>query len=147
MNKKNKHSRKIAIVVSNFNGEITAGLLEGALKVFKEKGYKDSGIITVKCPGAFEIPYVAKKLCESQKYSIVVCLGAVIKGETAHFEYISDVVSHAIADLNLEFDIPVIFGVLTCYTYEQAVARSGDNQENKGAEAALAAIEMLSLKL
>lgn len=147
MAKKIKHSRKIALVVSNFNGDITDGLLGGALKVLKDKGFKDSGIVIIRCPGAFEILHVAKELCISKKYSVVICLGAVIKGETAHFEYISEAVSRGIAELNLLFDIPVIFGVLTCYTYEQAVARSKDNTDNKGAEAALAALDMIALKI
>jgi 6,7-dimethyl-8-ribityllumazine synthase len=147
MPKKNKHTGKIAVVASNFNNEIADGLLKGALQTFKDNGFKDSAVTVIRCPGAFEIPFVAKKLCESERYSVVLCLGAVIKGETAHFEYISETVSNGIAQLNLEYDIPVIFGVLTCYTYEQAVTRSGNNSENKGSEAALAAIEMMSLKI
>ncbi|MFI5145250.1 MAG: 6,7-dimethyl-8-ribityllumazine synthase, partial [Ignavibacteria bacterium] len=115
MGKKIKHSKKIAVIVSNFNNEITDGLLKGALKVFEDKGIKDSSINVIRCPGAFEIPYIANKLCVSKKYSVVICLGAVIKGETAHFEYISDAVSKSIAGLNLHSGIPVIFGVLTCY--------------------------------
>ena len=147
MGKKIKRSKKIAVIVSEFNKEITEGLLKGALKAFDEKNINESSVNVIRCPGAFEIPYIARKLCVSKKYSAVVCLGAVIKGETAHFEYISDAVSKSIAGLNLQSDIPVIFGVLTCYTYEQAAARSQDNRENKGAEAALAALDMISLKI
>ncbi len=147
MKKKNKLPKKIAIVVSNFNKEITEGLLNGALKALKDNGYIEKRISVFRCPGAFEIPFTAKKICETKNFSAVICLGAVIKGETAHFEYISASVTSGISKLNLDYDIPVIFGVLTCFTDEQAIARSGDNPENKGAEAAVAALEMINLKI
>lgn len=147
MGKKKKSTKKIAIVASNFNKEITDGLLGGALNTLKENGYDEEKITIIHCPGAFEIPFTAKKICESKKYSVVICLGAVIRGETAHFEYISASVTSGIAKLNLEYDIPVIFGVLTCFTDEQAIARSSNNPDNKGDEAALAAIEMMKLKV
>jgi 6,7-dimethyl-8-ribityllumazine synthase len=141
--KKRKHNINIAIVVSKFNENITKGLLNGALTELKKNGIKDKYIKVVECPGAFEIPYSAKYICETKKYDAVICLGAVIKGETAHFEYISQSVSYGIMQLTLKYRIPVIFGVLTCYNEEQAMARSSDNEYNKGTEAAKAALEML----
>lgn len=136
---------RIAIVVSKFNKEVTDGLLKGALQVLTENGIEDKDTDIVFCPGAFEIPLTAKMLCDTKKYKAVICLGAVIKGETAHFEYISFAVTQGIAQLNLEYGIPVTFGVLTCYTDEQAEKRSGDNAENKGAESAQAALEMIKI--
>jgi 6,7-dimethyl-8-ribityllumazine synthase len=136
---------KIAIVISRFNKEITDGLLKGALIVLTNNNIEDKNTDIIYCPGAFEITLTAKKLCETKKYSAVICLGAVIKGETAHFEYISYSVTHGILQLNLEYGIPVTYGVLTCYTEEQAAKRSGDDSENKGAEAASAALEMIGL--
>jgi 6,7-dimethyl-8-ribityllumazine synthase len=136
---------RFAIVVSEFNKEISKGLLSGALKVLNKHEIPQKKIKVFHCPGSFEIPLTAKRICEIEKYDAVICLGAVIKGETAHFEYISSVVSSGIAKLNLEYDIPVTFGVLTCYNEEQAVQRSSDNDNNKGTEAALAALQMLEL--
>ncbi len=143
---KNKKT-KIAIVVSSFNQEVTGGLLNGALKELQQNGIGEKSVKVIHTPGAFEIPLIAKKLCRSKKYDAVVCLGAVIKGETAHFEYISYAVTRGIMQLNLDYDIPVIFGVLTCYTDEQAVKRSSDDENNKGAEAAKAALEMIRMKI
>jgi 6,7-dimethyl-8-ribityllumazine synthase len=136
---------KIAVVVSRFNSEVTGGLLKGALTELANHSVEEKNITVVHTPGAFEIPLTAKTLCKSKKYSAVICLGAVIKGETAHFEYISDAVSKAIMQLSLEFGIPVTFGVLTSYTEEQAIKRSSDDENNKGREAALAAFEMIDL--
>ena len=147
MGKKKKSIKKIAIVVSSFNEEVTVGLLNGAVNTLKRNGFDEDRVNIFKCPGAFEIPFTAKKICESKKYSAVICIGAVIKGETAHFEYISAAVTSGISRLNLQYNIPVIFGVLTCFTEEQARARSSDNSENKGSEAALAAIEMMKMKV
>jgi 6,7-dimethyl-8-ribityllumazine synthase len=140
-----KHKQKIAIVVSKFNNEITEGLLNGALQVLNSNDFSEKDIRIVSCPGAFEISFMARKLCESKKYDAVICLGAVIKGQTAHFEFISYAVTHGILQLNLECDVPVIFGVLTCYTDEQALKRSGADENNKGAEAARAALDMIEL--
>ncbi len=142
---KKKKPGRIAIVVSRFNKEISEGLLKGALDALRENDYSEKEFKIFECPGAFEIPLTAKQLCQSGKYCGIVCLGAVIKGETAHFEYISDAVTRGIAQLNLEFDIPVVFGVLTCYNQEQAVKRSSEDSENKGREAALAAMDMIRL--
>jgi 6,7-dimethyl-8-ribityllumazine synthase len=143
--KSKEKSVKIAVVVSKFNSEITEGLLKGALAELKKHSIAEDSIKIFHIPGAFEIPLTAKMLCKSKNYSAVICLGAVIKGETAHFEYISDVVSKAIMQLNLEYNIPVTFGVLTAYTDEQAIKRSSDDENNKGREAAAAALEMIGM--
>lgn len=143
MAKKNKY--RIAIVVSQFNPDISKGLLSGALKALNKHKISKKKIKVFHCPGSFEIPLTAKRICETEKYDAVICLCAVIKGQTGHFEYISSAVSTGIAKLNLEYDIPVTFGILTCYNEEQAVQRSSANDNNKGAEAALAAIQMLKL--
>jgi 6,7-dimethyl-8-ribityllumazine synthase len=142
---KKQKKNKIAIVVSKFNSEITEGLLKGALLELNKNSYSEKDIYIVSCPGAFEITITAKKLCMSKKYAAVICLGAVIKGQTAHFEFIAYAVTHGIMQLNFEYDTPVIFGVLTCYTEEQALKRSSNDEENKGAEAARAALEMIGL--
>lgn len=142
---KKKRSGNIAIVVSRFNPEVTTGLLKGAMETLMANGFKEENITILHVPGAFEIPLAAKQLCRSGKYCGVICLGAVIKGDTAHFEYISESVAHGLMMLNLEMDIPVSFGVLTCYNDEQAEKRSADDEHNKGREAASAVIEMIAL--
>jgi 6,7-dimethyl-8-ribityllumazine synthase len=142
---KKKKSGKIAIVVSRFNEEVTGGLLKGAISCLTENGYDEKELKIIFCPGAFEIPLTAKHLCRTGRYCGIICLGAVIKGETAHFEYISHAVTQGIMLLNVEFEIPVSYGVLTCYTDEQAICRSSDNPENKGREAAGAVLDMIKL--
>jgi 6,7-dimethyl-8-ribityllumazine synthase len=146
MGKKKKLSAlKIAVVVSRFNEEVTEGLLNGVMEAFTENTLTNKNIDIISCPGAFEIPFTAKKLLKKKKYHAVICLGAVIKGETAHFEYISYAVTKGVLQLNLDFDVPVIFGVLTCYNEEQALIRSAPGINNKGREAALAALEMIEM--
>ena len=140
-----KGSGKIAVIVSRFNEEVTEGLLKGAMSVLHENKYDGKNISVIHVPGAYEIPLTAKHLCMSGKYCGVICLGAVIKGETAHFEYISNAVSNGIMSLNLEYAMPVSFGVLTCYTDEQAVKRSSDDEHNKGREAASAVLDMIRI--
>ncbi len=142
---KKKKSGRIAIVVSRFNEEVTGGLLKGAIEALSENKYIEKDYTVVYCPGAFEIPLTAKHLCQCGKYCGIICLGAVIKGETAHFEFISYAVTHGLMQLNLEYGIPVSFGVLTCYNDEQAVKRSSADAHNKGHEAASAVIDMISL--
>ncbi len=142
-----KKIKPVAIIVSKFNEEITKGLLDGALATLHAHGFDKKSVKIFYCPGAFEIPFVAKKLCKKKKYSAIICLGAVIKGETAHFEFISSAVSRGIQQVMLEYEIPVIFGVITTYNEEQAKARSANDENNKGREAALAAIELLKLKI
>lgn len=143
--RKKKGSGNIAIVVSRFNPEVTTGLQKGAMETLMANGFKEENITILHVPGAFEIPLAAKQLCRSGKYCGVICLGAVIKGDTAHFEYISESVAYGLMKLNLEMDVPVSFGVLTCYNDEQAEKRSADDEHNKGREAAAAVIEMIGL--
>ncbi|HMQ80730.1 MAG TPA: 6,7-dimethyl-8-ribityllumazine synthase [Ignavibacteria bacterium] len=140
-----KVSGRIAVVVSRFNEEVTGGLLQGALSILRENKYADKNVTVIHVPGAYEIPLTAKHLCMSGKYCGVICLGAVIKGETAHFEYISNAVSNGIMSLNLEYSMPVSFGVLTCYTDEQALKRSQNDEHNKGREAASAVLDMIRI--
>ncbi len=135
---------RFGIVVSRFNQAITDALLEGALKVLKQKGAADEDIDIASVPGAFEIPGVANQMGQLDRFESLICLGAVIQGETPHFDYICREVSRGIGQLPIELGIPVIFGVLTTSTVEQAIARAGA-QNNKGAEAAMAAIEMAHL--
>ena len=142
---KKTKSGRIAIVVSDFNKEVTSGLLNGAVSTLLGKGYEEKDLKIVHCPGAFEIPLTAKALCSSGKFCGIICLGAVIKGETAHFEYISFAVTSGIMQLNMEFGIPVSFGVLTAYDDRQAEVRSSSGEGNKGSEAAMACLEMIDL--
>jgi 6,7-dimethyl-8-ribityllumazine synthase len=143
--KGSKKQIRVAIIVSRYNNEITDGLLKGAFDELKRNDVPDDSVKVFHCPGAFEIPSIAKRLCKTKKYDAVVCLGAVIKGETAHFEYISSAVSIGIMNVSLEYNVPVSFGVLTCYTEEQAMHRSQNDENNKGAEAARSALEMIGL--
>ena len=137
--------RRFAVVVSTFNKDITDGLLRGAHAALAEAGVKSADITVVRVPGAFEIPLAARRLARSGRYDAIVCLGCVIKGETMHFEYIASAVSHGIMAVSADTGIPVAFGVLTTLTEEQAVARSVDGPDNKGREAALSAVEMVTL--
>ena len=143
------HSTKFmrfGIVVSRFNDLITSNLLVGALEGFKESRVNEKNLKILKVPGAFEIPQAAKKLCSTGiSIDAVVCLGAVIRGETSHFDYICAEASRGIGQVGLEFNIPVLFGVLTTENLEQAIARSGSGSSNKGRETALAAVEMAKL--
>ncbi len=145
--KKVKKDKKnhFTIVQSKFNENICNKLLKGALSCLKEHGYKENDIPVFKVPGAFEIPTIADKLASQKKYDAIICLGAVIKGETAHFEYVSKAAAEGILSVGLKFGIPVIFGVLTTYTVEQAEERAGEGKNNKGWEAAETAIEMVNL--
>lgn len=136
---------KFGIVAARFNDFITSKLLDGALDALQRHGATEDDIEIVKVPGAYEIPLVAKKLAQSKKYHAVICLGAVIRGATPHFEYISAEVSKGVAAASLETGLPVIFGVLTTDTIEQAVERAGAKSGNKGWDAALSAIEMANV--
>ena len=135
----------LGIVVSRFNDFVTSKLLSGALSALKEHGAAEEDLEVARVPGAFEIPQAAKKLCSSREFSAIICLGAVIKGDTPHFDFISAETSRGVGQIGLEFNIPVLFGVLTTNNLEQAVARSGPDSSNKGREAALAAVEMANL--
>ncbi len=136
---------KIAIVASRFNDFITNNLIEGAIDVLTRHNVNEDNITIVKVPGAFEIPLTCKKITKTGKYDAIIALGAVIRGSTPHFDYVSAEVSKGIANVSLDSGIPVIFGVLTTDTIEQAIERAGTKAGNKGAESALSAIEMVNL--
>ena len=137
--------RRLAIAVSQFNESITDRLLEGARAALLQSGVPEGNITVHRVPGAFELPLACKWLAESGVYDAVVALGAVIRGQTPHFDYICSQAAHGIQQASLETGVPVIFGVLTCETREQAIARAGGQAGNKGAEAAMAALEMATL--
>jgi 6,7-dimethyl-8-ribityllumazine synthase len=136
---------KFALVVSRFNSFICDRLLEGALDTLKRHGANESDLTVVKVPGAFEIPLVAKKLAGSGKYDALICLGAVIRGGTPHFEYVSSEVTKGVASVSLDTGVPISFGVLTTDSVEQAIERAGTKAGNKGSEAAMSTIEMVNL--
>lgn len=136
---------RFAIVVSRYNEFVTSRLLAGALDVLTKAGADEKAVEIARVPGAFEIPLVARRLARSGRFDAVICLGAVIRGETPHFEYISAEASRGIAQAAWEADLPVVFGVLTTENVEQALERAGAPERNKGAEAARTAIEMATL--
>ncbi len=148
---------RFAIVVSRFNESVTRGLLEGAVQTLCAHGVPDENLDVAWTPGAFEIPTVAERMAASRRYQAVLCLGAVIRGETTHDQHINRAVSMALAEMGVRHGIPVLFGILTCNTLEQATARSGgtigtrgkdhpgSRIGNKGVECALAALEMVDL--
>ncbi len=136
---------KFGIVVSRFNDFINKRLLDGALDALSRHGAEDENISIVKVPGSFEIPLMAKKLADSGKYDAIICFGAVIRGATPHFEYISAEVTKGIAKVTLDSGIPVSFGILTTDNIEQAIERAGSKLGNKGWDAALSAIEMVNV--
>ena len=136
---------RFAVVISRFNSLISDRLLSGALDALERHGAAPDNISIIWVPGSFEIPSIAKKLALSQKYDAVICLGALLRGETPHFEYLSSAVTKELGQIGLESGIPVINGVLTCNTMEQAVDRAGLKTGNKGFDAAVTAIEMVEL--
>lgn len=138
-------NEKFAIVVSRFNEFISSKLLSGAVDELVRHGVKEDNITVIWSPGAFEIPVITKKLAVSKSYDAVIALGAVIKGATPHFDYVSAEISKGIASVSLETGVPVIFGVLTTDNIEQAIERAGTKSGNKGSDAAKAAIEMANL--
>ena len=137
--------QRFGIIVGRFNEFIGGKLLSGAIDGLKRHGVDEDDIEITWVPGAFEIPLVAKKMAKTKKYDGVICLGAVIRGATPHFDYVSSEVSKGIASVSLETELPVIFGILTTDTIEQAIERSGTKAGNKGYEAAVTAIEMANL--
>ncbi len=141
----NAKGLRFAVVVARFNHFITDRLVEGALDALTRHEADEENITLVRSPGAFEIPAVANRLVQSGKYDAVICLGAVIRGGTPHFDYVAAEVSKGVAQAGLNGNCPVAFGVLTCDTIEQAIERAGTKAGNKGAEAALAAVEMANL--
>ena len=136
---------KLVLVISRFNEFITGKLLEGAKDAMVRHGVAAADIDIAWTPGAFEIPLIAKKLAQAGKYHAVVCLGAVIRGGTPHFEYIASEVAKGIAQVSLETGVPVIFGVITAENLEQAIERAGAKEGNKGFQAAVSAIEMANI--
>ena len=136
---------KFGIVAARFNDFITSRLVDGAVDGLLRHGAAEGDIEVLKVPGAYEIPLAAKMLAKSKKYDAIICLGAVIRGATPHFEYVSSEVSKGIASVSLDSNVPVIFGVLTTDTIEQAIERAGTKSGNKGWDAALSAIEMANL--
>lgn len=137
--------KKIGVVISRFNEFITGRLLEGAYDCIQRHDGDIDGIDVVWVPGSFEIPVIAQKMASTKKYQAVICLAAVIRGGTVHFEYVAAEVTKGIAQVSLQTGIPVIYGVLTCDTIEEAIERAGTKQGNKGWQAALSAIEMADL--
>ena len=138
-------NEKFCIIVSRFNEFITSKLLSGAVDELKRHGVKEDNIDIVWCPGAFEIPIIAKKCAKTKQYNAIITLGAVIKGSTSHYDYVCAEVSKGVASVGLETEIPVIFGVLTTDNIEEAIERAGTKAGNKGSDAAKSAIEMASL--
>ena len=136
---------RIAIVAGRFNEFITSKLIGGALDVLKRNDVSEENIDIAWVPGAFEIPLIAKKLANTQKYDAIITLGAVIKGSTPHFDYVCAEVSKGVAQISLQSELPVIFGVLTTNNIEEAIERAGTKAGNKGADAAFSAIEMINL--
>lgn len=135
----------IAIVVSRWNSQITENLLKGALAALERQGVSDDNISVYRVPGAFELPLAAQKVGEDTDVDAVIALGCVIRGDTPHFDYVCSECTRGIGQVGLELGLPVGFGLLTCDDLAQAEARSGDNRENKGEEAALTVLEMISL--
>jgi 6,7-dimethyl-8-ribityllumazine synthase len=136
---------RFAIVVSRYNSFITDRLLQGALTALQEHGAEMNDVLIVRVSGSFEIPQAARKIAETVEYDAIICLGALLRGETLHFELISNECARGIQDVAAEFGLPVTFGVITADTTEQALERAGERSQNKGWEAAIAAIEMTNL--
>lgn len=141
----NPEGKKFALILSRFNEFVGQGLLQGATVCLIKHGVKEESIDTFTVPGAFEIPVLADKLASRKKYNAIICLGVVIRGATPHFEYVSNAVSSGILQVSLKFSLPVLFGVLTTDTIEQAIERAGTKAGNKGWDTALAALEMADL--
>ncbi len=137
--------KKFGIVVSRFNEFISSKLLDGAIDTFIKHGVKDEGITVAWVPGSFEIPAVAKRMAESGKYDGVICLGAVIRGETPHFDFVASEAAKGVAQVAISNDVPCIFGIITTDNLEQALDRAGTKSGNKGRDAAVSAIELSSL--
>ncbi|MCF8092953.1 MAG: 6,7-dimethyl-8-ribityllumazine synthase [Desulfotignum sp.] len=137
--------KKFGIIVSRFNDFITSRLVDGAMDALIRSGAQDQDIVIVRVPGAFEIPLAAQKMAALKKYDAVICLGAVIRGATSHYDYVCAEVSKGIASVSLDTGIPVMFGILTTETIEQAIERAGTKAGNKGFEVAMGAIEMANL--
>jgi 6,7-dimethyl-8-ribityllumazine synthase len=136
---------RVALVVARFNEHVTEKLLDGAVRTLHEHGLGKDQISVVRVPGSFELPLVASRLASADEFDAILCMGAVVQGETLHHEYINSEVARAVMDLGLEWNLPILFGVLTCRNMEQALERAGGKAGNKGTETALAALEMIAL--
>ncbi len=136
---------RVGLIVSRFNSLFTDKLLEGALDCLRRHGGEEDNVTVARVPGAFEIPYVAARMAKSGDYDTVICLGAIVRGDTPHFDYIATESSKGIAHVSLETGVPVVYGLVTADTLEQAIERSGTKAGNKGWDAALSAIEMVNL--
>ena len=136
---------RFAIIVSRFNSFVVESLVDGAIDTLKRHGIQESDITVMRVPGAFELPLLAQKVAEGKKYDCIIALGAVIRGGTPHFDYVAGEATKGLAQVSLQFGIPLSNGVLTTDTIEQAIERSGTKAGNKGAEAAMGALEMVSL--
>jgi 6,7-dimethyl-8-ribityllumazine synthase len=143
--KRNAQGLKLGVVVSRYNQFITEKLLDGALDGFKSHGGEDENVTIIHVPGAFEIPLIVEKMAASGKYDALVCLGAVIRGDTPHFDYVCDAVTRGIGDAVRTYKIPIGFGVLTTNDVQQAMERAGSKDANKGYEALLTAVEMVNV--
>jgi 6,7-dimethyl-8-ribityllumazine synthase len=139
--------KRFAIVVARFNNLVSDRLIEGAEDCLLRHDVKGDDIEIFKVPGAYEIPYIAKKLARKEKFDAVICLGAIIRGETPHFDFICSNVMRGIMQLNLEYDLPVVMGIITADTLEQALDRAGAKQGNKGFLAAMTALELVNIKV
>ena len=139
------HGRRFAIATAGFNGLVVGKLLEGALACFRAHGIAEDDVVVAWVPGAFELPLAARRLADGGLYDAVVCLGAVVRGETAHFDYVAGEAARGIMDVSLATGVPVSFGVLTTETMEQALDRAGGKHGNKGWDAAMAAMQMTSV--
>ena len=136
---------KFAIILSRFNEFITGKLLEGCLDSLLRHGASDQHISIVKVPGSFEIPLVAQKVAETKNFDAIICLGAIIRGQTPHFEYIASEVTKGIASIQLKYGVPISYGIITSENIEQAIERAGTKMGNKGWDAAISAIEMTNI--
>lgn len=136
---------RFAIVVSRWNDFLTSKLVEGSLDALERLGADEKSIEIFKVPGSFELPLIAKKVCESKKFDAVICLGVVIRGQTPHFDYVAGEAAKGIGQVGMQFGLPVMFGVITADTLEQAIDRSGVKVGNKGFEAAMSAVELVNL--
>jgi 6,7-dimethyl-8-ribityllumazine synthase len=136
---------RFAVVAARFNAVVVDALVVGALDAFRRHGIADDAVDLVRVPGSFEIPVIARRLAESKKYAAIVCLGAVIKGDTDHYDHVAAAATNGVLQASATTGVPVVFGVLTCDTMEQAVNRAGGKSGNKGFEAAVTTIEMANL--
>lgn len=141
----NARNMRFGIVVSEWNKAITNALLEGAVETLRKHGVADENIVLMHVPGSFELTFGSRVLAEKEELDALICLGCVIRGETPHFDFISQGVTHGITELNLDYEIPFVFGVLTTDTLQQAEDRSGGKHGNKGDEAAITAIKMVQI--